>query len=69
MLYKSATTVPLYFNQHIWEVYYDDPIWELELEDLGEDWFRHGKHVVKWDGRVVRATAKQAATLRQMHGE
>lgn len=40
----------------------ENPLWSLDLKDLGEDWWAHGKHVVKWDGRIVKPTAKQAGT-------
>src|SRR5205085_2817028 len=33
-----------------------------DLKTLGPDWVAHGKHTVKWDGRVVKPTAKQAGT-------
>ena len=33
----------------------DDPLWTLDLEKLGPTWLSHGKHEVKWDGRIVKA--------------
>jgi hypothetical protein len=29
------------------------PLWTLELKRMGEDTWLHGKHSLKWDGRVV----------------
>ena len=37
------------------------PLWSLDLVTLGEDWYAHGKHTVKWDGRVVTPAAPQPA--------
>lgn len=37
-------------------------LWKLDLKALGADWWAHGKHKVKWDGRVVAPTAAQKAT-------
>ncbi len=33
--------------------YEDAPLWTLDLTKLGWTWYAHGKHLVKWDGRVV----------------
>ena len=41
-----------------------DPLWTLDFKDLGEDWWAHGKHVIKWDGRIVKPTAKQPGTAK-----
>jgi hypothetical protein len=38
------------------------PLWTLDLKPLGPDWWAHGKHAVKWDGRVVKPDAEQAGT-------
>jgi hypothetical protein len=38
------------------------PLWTMKLEDLGEDGLVHGKHSLKWDGRVIRVK-KQAGTV------
>src|SRR4051794_22407543 len=35
----------------------DKPLWTLDLTKLGDDWLAHGKHFVKWDGRLVTPTA------------
>ncbi len=40
----------------------ETPLWSLDLSVLGPDWVTHGKHTVKWDGRVVKPTAKQDGT-------
>ncbi len=40
----------------------DKPLWSLDLAALGDDWLTHGKHVVKWDGRIVNPSAKQEGT-------
>src|SRR5262245_29429131 len=32
----------------------ETPLWTLDLKTLGEDWWAHGKHAVKWDGRIVK---------------
>ena len=37
-------------------------LWTLDLAKLGDDWLAHGKHIVKWDGRVVTPTAAEAGT-------
>lgn len=37
-------------------------LWTLDLAKLGDDWLAHGKHTVKWDGRVVTPTAAEAGT-------
>jgi hypothetical protein len=40
----------------------EDPLWTLDLEKLGAGWLGHGKHEVKWDGRVVKS-AEAAAKI------
>lgn len=43
----------------------DKPLWTLDLKALGASWWAHGKHVIKWDGRVVaQPTATQDATVK-----
>lgn len=37
-------------------------LWTLDLKELGENWWAHGKHAIRWDGRVVKPTAEQAGT-------
>lgn len=38
-------------------------LWTLDLTKLGDDAYSHGKHQLKWDGRVTKdATAAQAGT-------
>lgn len=41
----------------------DAAIFEMDLKQLGEDWWSHGKHSVKWDGRLVKPAAEQKATM------
>ncbi len=38
------------------------PVWSVDLTPLGADWWSHGKHVIKWDGRLIQATAEQKGT-------
>jgi hypothetical protein len=39
------------------------PLWSVDLTPLGVDWWSHGKHVIKWDGRLIQApTAEQKGT-------
>ncbi len=38
-------------------------LWTLDLKTLGADWWAHGKHAVKWDGRIVKPTAEQKGTV------
>jgi hypothetical protein len=38
------------------------PLWKLELHKLGDDCLDHGKHVLKWDGRIVEPK-KQAGKV------
>ena len=38
------------------------PLWTLDLTPLGADWWAHGKHVVKWDGRLPKLTVEQKGT-------
>ena len=33
------------------------PLWSINLAKLGDDWLKHGEHIVKWDGRVFKETA------------
>ena len=40
----------------------ENAIWTLDFDKLGEDWWAHGKHVIKWDGRIVTPTAAQKGT-------
>ena len=42
----------------------ETPLWTLELKTLGADWWAHGKHAVKWDGRIVKAAAEQKGTAK-----
>jgi hypothetical protein len=42
--------------------YEKDALWTLDLATLGADWLKHGKHVVKWDGRIPKVEAEQAGT-------
>ena len=35
----------------------DAPLWSLDLTKLGDDSYIHGKHSLKWDGRVIAAPA------------
>lgn len=47
---ELRATVPLYFDQHIWEVYFDDPIWELDRSYA--DWLlRQSPQVTPSTGR------------------
>ena len=40
-------------------------LYELDLTPLGSDWWKHGKHIVKWDGRLVKKpTAEQKGTVK-----
>ncbi|BDC48758.1 hypothetical protein F183_A10740 [Bryobacterales bacterium F-183] len=40
-----------------------EALWELDLDLFGEDWLAHGKHEIKWDGRIFNnPTAKVAGT-------
>ncbi|BDC48121.1 hypothetical protein F183_A04370 [Bryobacterales bacterium F-183] len=39
-----------------------DPLWTLDFDKLGADWWAHGKHVIKWDGRIVKPTVEQKGT-------
>jgi hypothetical protein len=41
-----------------------NPLWTLDLKVLGPDWWAHGKHVVKWAGKIVKPTAVQAGTAK-----
>jgi hypothetical protein len=43
---------------------YDEKVlWAIDLTKLGEDTYLHGKHALKWDGRVTKdPTAVQAGT-------
>ena len=43
----------------------DDPLFTLDLAEVGLSWVVHGEHVVKWDGRIVKPEAQQG----QMAGE
>lgn len=38
------------------------PLFSLDLETLGDTWIKHGKHVVKWDGRLPAAKSKVEGT-------
>jgi len=38
------------------------PLFSLDLETLGTTWIKHGKHVVKWDGRLPAAKAVMEGT-------
>ena len=40
----------------------ENAIWTLDFGKLGDDWWDHGKHVIKWDGRIVTPTAEQKGT-------
>jgi len=40
-----------------------NPLWTLDLMKLGPTWTRHGKHTVKWDGRIVKGDAEIAGTI------
>jgi hypothetical protein len=42
--------------------YQQAPLWTLDLKTLGPTWWAHGKHSVKWDGRVVKADKAQDGT-------
>jgi hypothetical protein len=47
---ELRATLPLYFNQPLWEVYYDDPIWELDRSYA--DWLlRQSPQVTPSTGR------------------
>ena len=47
---ELRATVPLYFDQHIWEVYFDDPIWEQDRSYA--DWLlRQSPQVTPSTGR------------------
>ncbi len=37
-------------------------LWTLELKTLGPELWKHGKHELTWDGRVVKPTTKLAGT-------
>ena len=37
------------------------PMWTLQLDKMGEDTYVHGKHTLKWDGRVVSAKKQAGA--------
>lgn len=37
--------------------YRQAPLWTLDLTKLGDDWFSHGEHTVKWDGRIITPTS------------
>ncbi|MBS1834719.1 MAG: hypothetical protein JST65_18520 [Acidobacteria bacterium] len=39
-----------------------DPLWTLDFDKLGADWWAHGKHIIKWDGRIVKPAAEQKGT-------
>ena len=40
-------------------------LYELDLTPLGSDWWKHGKHIVKWDGRLSKKpTAEQKGTVK-----
>lgn len=39
------------------------PLWSLDLEKLGEDWLKHGKHTVKWDGRIINSDQPISGTI------
>src|SRR5262245_32317607 len=41
----------------------DKPIATIDLKPLGPTWWTHGEHVIKWDGRLVKPTAEQKATI------
>lgn len=42
----------------------DKALWKADLKKLGKDWWTHGKHTIKWDGRVVKVEAEQKATAK-----
>lgn len=42
----------------------EQPLWTLDLVAAGPDWISHGKHTVKWDGRIVKPDAPQAGTAK-----
>lgn len=47
---ELRATIPLWLNQHIWEVYYDDPIWEQDRSYA--DWLlRQSPQVTPSTGR------------------
>jgi hypothetical protein len=47
---ELRATVPVYFDQHIWEVYFDDPIWEQDRSYA--DWLlRQSPQVTPSTGR------------------
>lgn len=49
-LIELRANLPLYLNQHIWEVWYDDPIWELDRSYA--DWLlRQSPQVTPSTGR------------------
>jgi hypothetical protein len=39
------------------------PVWTIDLKPLGRTWWSHGEHSVRWDGRLVKPTAEQKATI------
>jgi len=41
----------------------EKPLWTLDLKKLGADCLDHGKHVLKWDGRIVEPNAVQKGTV------
>ncbi len=43
-----------------------EPLWTLDLAKLGPTWLRHGKHTVKWDGRII---ARDTALDGEIDGE
>lgn len=38
-------------------------LFSLDLETLGDTWIKHGKHIIKWDGRIPAAKAKLEGTF------
>jgi hypothetical protein len=46
----------------LFAVFDKKPLWTLDFEKFGKDWWSHGKHLIKWDGRLVKADAEQKGT-------
>ncbi len=40
-------------------------LWSLDLAKLGADWFKHGEHTIKWDGRVIKGANKIDGVIKQ----
>ncbi len=43
-------------------VFKKDPLFTIDFATLGSDWWSHGKHAIKWDGRLVKPAAEAKGT-------